>query len=108
MLFRSVLAFIGLALSAWVKWKPIAGALVLGVFFLGAGFGAAINAVMRTSNGYFIDIGHMLGTLWASLFRLDNFDTEVSVASAVFQLVAVCTLCLLLLRRKTRAFEVVK
>src|SRR5437016_462523 len=74
-----ILALIGLALSAWVKWKPIAGALVLGVFFLGAGFAAAINAVMRTTNGYFIDIGHMMGTLWGYLFRAENFDPEVSL-----------------------------
>ena len=101
-----VLALIGLALSAWVKWKPIAGALVLGLFFLGAGFGAAINAVMRTTNGYLIDVGHMLSTLWASLFRSE--DVETSLVSAVLQLVAVCALCLWLLSRKVRAFEVVK
>jgi ABC-2 type transport system permease protein len=103
-----ILALIGLALSALVKWKPVAGALVLGVFFLGAGFAAAINAVMRTTNGYFIDVGHMLGTLWMNLFRVEDIDTGVSLGSAVFQLVAVCALCLWLLSRKTRAFEVVK
>ena len=101
-----VLALIGLALSAWVKWKPVAGALVLGVFFLGAGVGAAINAVMGTTNGYFIDIGHMLSALWASLFRVNDFDT--SLGTAVFQLAAVSALCLWLLSRKVRAFEVVK
>ena len=41
----------GLALSAWVKWKIAAGGLVLGVFFAGAGFGTAINSVMRTNYG---------------------------------------------------------
>ena len=103
-----VLSFLGLALSAWVKWKPIAGALVLGTFFLGAGFGAAINAIMRTTNGYFIDVGHMMNTLWASLFRVADYEAGVSLTGAVIQLVAVCALCLLLLARKTRAFEVIR
>ena len=103
-----VLSFLGLALSAWVKWRPIAGALVLGTFFLGAGFGAAINAIMRTTNGYFIDIGHMMNTVWASLFRVPAYEAGVSVAGAVIQLIAVCALCLWMLSRKTRAFEVVR
>ena len=46
-----VLALLALALSAWVKWKPAAGALMFGVFFVAAGFGAAINGVQRTTLG---------------------------------------------------------
>jgi ABC-2 type transport system permease protein len=103
-----VLSFLGLALSAWVKWKPIAGALVLGTFFLGAGFGAAINAIMRSTTGYFIDIGHMMNTIWASLFRVADYDAGVSLTSAAVQLLVVCGLCLWMLARKTRAFEVVR
>lgn len=103
-----VLSFLALALSAWVKWKPIAGALVLATFFLGAGFAAAINAIMRTTNGYFIDIGHMINTVWASLFRVSGYEAGVSFTGAVVQLIAVCALCLWMLSRKTRAFEVVR
>ena len=47
-----VLALAALALSAWVKWRIVAGALLLGMFFLGAGFARAINAVLRTQQGY--------------------------------------------------------
>src|SRR5947209_16197601 len=64
-----VLSFLALALSAWVKWKPIAGALVLGVLFLGAGLGAAINAVMRTKMGTLLDVGQLITTIWMDLFR---------------------------------------
>ena len=46
-----MLALLALALSAWVKWKPAAGALMFGVFFVAAGFGAAINVVQRTRWG---------------------------------------------------------
>ena len=47
-----ILSLLALALSAWVKWKPAAGALMFGVFFVAGGFGAAINAVQRTNWGY--------------------------------------------------------
>ncbi len=49
-----VLSLLALALSAWVKWKPAAGALVFGVFFVAAAFGATINAVQRTNWGSLI------------------------------------------------------
>ena len=32
-----LLALLALALSAWVKWKPAAGALMFGVFFVAGG-----------------------------------------------------------------------
>ena len=103
-----VLSFIGLALSAWVKWKPVAGALVLGTFSLGAGFAVATNAVLHTTNGYFMDTSHMLKVVMSALFRIPYSDGDVSIASAMIQLAGVCALCLWLLSRKTRAFEVVR
>jgi uncharacterized membrane protein HdeD (DUF308 family) len=47
-----ILSLLALALSAWVKWKPAAGALMFGVFFVAAGFGATINGVQRTYWGH--------------------------------------------------------
>src|SRR5579884_643950 len=103
-----VLSFIGLALSALVRWKPVAGALVLAVFFLGAGFGAAINAILRTTTGYYLDIGHMMSTIGATLFRIEGYEAGVSLTGAALQLAGVYALCLLMLNRKIRAFEVVR
>ena len=37
------LALLALALSAWVKWRIAAGALLLAILFMGAGFAQAIN-----------------------------------------------------------------
>src|SRR5437899_8380240 len=35
----AILALLAMALSAWVKWRFVAGALLLAIFFFGAGFG---------------------------------------------------------------------
>ncbi len=102
-----VLSMIALALSAWVKWKIAAGALVLGVFFAGAGFGAAINGVMRTSNGALIDLTQVIHTIWADLMRYDS-GTDMPLNHAWLVLAATCLLCLWLLAKRIRAFEVVK
>jgi ABC-type transport system involved in multi-copper enzyme maturation permease subunit len=100
-------SLIGLALSAWVKWKIVAGALVLGVFFAGAGFGAAINEVMRTNTGTVIDLTQVMHTIWSHLFRYDS-GIDMPLSSAWGALGVTCALGLWLLARRIRAFEVVK
>src|SRR5579871_2248516 len=64
-----LIALLALALSAWVKWRPAAGALLFGVFFVAAGFGGAINGVMRTRWGNLLNISHLIGTVWVWLFE---------------------------------------
>jgi ABC-2 type transport system permease protein len=100
-------SLVGLALSAWVKWKIAAGALILGVFFAGAGFGAAINSVMRTNTGTVIDLTQVIHTIWSDLFRYDS-GIDMPVTSAWIALGVSGAICLWLLARRIRAFEVVK
>jgi ABC-2 type transport system permease protein len=102
-----VLSLIALALSAWVKWRIAAGALILGVFFAGAGFGAAINNVTRTHYGAFIDLMQVIHTIWSDLFRSGS-RANLSVNEAWVVLGATCALCLWLLAKRIRAVEVVK
>jgi ABC-2 type transport system permease protein len=106
-LWIAILSLLAMALSAWVKWRIVAGALLLAVLFFGGGFGQAINAVMRTQSGHFIDIVYLIGTVWTSLFRIDN-DRGMSSAAAWIALLIYCGICLALLVRKVRAYEVVK
>jgi ABC-2 type transport system permease protein len=102
-----VLSLIGLALSAWVKWKIGAGALVLGVIFAGAGFGTAINSLMRTNYGALIDLTQVVHTIWSYLFRYDT-GTEMSLSSAWIVLGVTSLVCLWLLAKRIRPFEVIK
>jgi ABC-2 type transport system permease protein len=102
-----VLSLIALALSAWVKWRIAAGAFILGVFFAGAGFGAAINNVTRAHYGAFIDLMKVVRTIWSDLFRSGS-GADLSVNQAWTVLGITCCLCLWLLAKRVRAFEVVK
>ncbi|HXN23035.1 MAG TPA: hypothetical protein VOA41_09885 [Candidatus Dormibacteraeota bacterium] len=103
----AILSLVTMALSAWVRWKIAAAALLLGIFFIGAGFAEAINAVMRTKLGDLINILKLIGTVWLDLFRLGD-NLAISVAQAWLGLLVICGVCLALLWRKVRAFEVVK
>jgi ABC-2 type transport system permease protein len=102
-----ILSLIALAMSAWVKWRIAAGGLILAVFFAGAGFGAAINAVMRTTAGTMIDLAQVMYRLWSSLLRAD-VEMKITVGEAWFALSVACAICLWMLMKRVRAFEVVK
>ncbi len=107
-IWNAVLSLIAVAMSAWVKWKIAAGALILSVFFAGAGFGAAINGVMRTNYGTLIDLSQDNWILWAKLFRITDANLRLDAWDAANALAVTCVICLWLLFKKVRAFEVVK
>jgi ABC-2 type transport system permease protein len=115
-----ILSLLALALSAWVKWKPAAGALMFGVFFVAGGFGATINGVQRTNWGNILNISYLVGSVWKQLFEGADPNTNGAVFFRAPQgeglplawswaaLVALCGVCLYLLARKIRATEVVR
>jgi ABC-2 type transport system permease protein len=115
-----ILSLLALALSAWVKWKPAAGALMFGVFFVAGGFGATVNAIQRTNWGSLFNISYLIGSVWVQLFEGSNQTTN----GAVFfrarlgevlplwcswaALIGLCLICLYMLARKIRGTEVVR
>lgn len=103
-----VVSLLALALSAWVRWRPVAGALLLGVFFVGAGFGAIVNQVLDTRWGHLLNVGGMMSTVADWLFGVQNRTIDFPVPGAFVGLGVVCALCLLLLSRKLKAYEVVR
>lgn len=107
LIWIAILSLLAMALSAWVKWKIVAGALLLAVFFFGAGFAQAINNVMRTQLGDFLNIVYLMGTVWTALFGIDA-QRSMPVLQAWTALLAYCAICLALLVRKVRAYEVIK
>ena len=102
-----VLSLVSLALSAWVKWRVVAGALLLAVFFMGAGFGNAINGVLQTQQGYLIDVAHLISVVEVSFFR-DGTVQSFSPIEASIALLIFASCCLWLLMRKVRPNEVIE
>jgi ABC-2 type transport system permease protein len=107
-LWISFLALLALALSAWVRWKLIAGALLLGVMFFTSGFAAAFNAVLDTKNGSYLDPAALLAAIYGHFFGLSRIQQGISTAGAMASYAVICGFCVFLLSRKVRAFEVVR
>jgi len=107
LIWIAVLSLLAMALSAWVKWRIVAGALLLAVMFFGAGFAQAINVVLQTDAGYFFNVAYLMGTVWNGLFQVD-IDHAIPTSQAWIALLCYCGVCLWLLLRKVRAYEVVR
>jgi len=101
------LSLLAMALSAWVKWRIVAGAILLGVLFFGAGFAQAVNNVMRTQMGDFLNIVYLMATVWTSLFGIEA-ERAMPALQAWIAILVYCALCLALLVRKVRAYEVIR
>jgi ABC-2 type transport system permease protein len=102
-----VLSLLTLAISAWVKWKPVARVVLLAVFFVLAGFAFAINHILDTRWGSVLSIGTMNDIVRQNLFTGREPDV-IPPWAAWLALGAACLLFLSMLRRKVRAYEVVR
>jgi len=101
-----VLCLLALSVSAWVRWKPIAGFVMLFFLLGGKFFGLLTNFLFKTELGSLFDLGHLMAVLRASWIGAEA-PSEISPATAVIALSCFLAFFLFLLNRKIRAYEVV-
>jgi len=113
-----VLTLLGLAISAWVRWRVVASGALAGVFFMGAAFGEMWREVLNGPWGRLANLYYLVGLVWRSLFGL---FTSRSMAQEMFNergrdlptwaawagLAAAALVSVWLLERRLRAREVV-
>jgi len=104
----TTLTLLVLAISAWVRWRPVAGAMLFGVAAIGAGLGTAISATLDMPAGQVLNMGMLFRVAWSSLFGLPNEEFDLALGLAWFGIAALATLSLFLLSRRVRAQEVVR
>ena len=121
-----LLALMSQAISAWVKWLVAARAALLAAFFIPTAFAAIVNEIFQTHWGHIFDLRALIGNVWSGLFRTFVGQTgeqeqirngrlirqvimsEPPLWASWFVLFLICALCLWLLSRKVRAYEVVR
>jgi ABC-2 type transport system permease protein len=114
-----LLALLAVALSAWVRWRLAASALLFGIFFISSAMGAMVNEVLSTRAGNVLSLGYVIGVIWANMLQLSANSTlfgemfnirrgdEIPQYMAWLVLGLVCAACVGLLNRRLRAKEVV-
>lgn len=118
LLWTSVLTLLGLAISAWIRWRIVASAALFGVMFMGSAFGEIWRELLRNPWGRLANLPYMIGIIWTDLFGFnsrrtlaremldDRRSTDLPVWAAWLALLALCSFCLWILNRRLRAREV--
>jgi hypothetical protein len=110
-LWIAVLTLLGLAISAWIRWRIVASGALFAVFFMGAAFGEMWREMLRNSWGRLANISYLIGIVWHKLFGSERLmplrSHELPAWVALLALLALCSFSLWLLHRRLRAREVV-
>ena len=107
-----VLAFLSLAVSAWVKWRPVAGFALLLIYFGGFFFAQIVRALFKTDWGHLVDLHHNIRRVWAQLFDTTapfffSLPDGLPGGAVWVALAGVVALSTWLLAWRIRAYEVV-
>jgi len=117
------LALVSQTVSAWVKWRMAASAALVGLYLIPSAFAEVVNAMFRTNWGHILSIGAVRWNLTKGLFgtfvqvtgRTTGWDdsTEIILREPALwcswlALFLLCAICLALLSRKVKAYEVVR
>lgn len=121
-----LLALLTQTISAWVKWRIAASAGLIGLFFIPSVFATILNEMLATRWGNIISLSASVQNIWAGLFGTFQRQatqvrgmrngrvissvlmTEPPLWASWLMLFVICALCLWLLSRKVKAYEVVK
>ena len=125
-----LLSLLALAVSSVVKWRVVASGALLGLFFIPSAFGEIVNQILLTRVGSLVSMWASMNSIWLGLFWL--FERKAgtvrgTVTNPVYErqyfdivlmepplwaswlvIAVVCAVCVWLLARRVRAYEVIK
>src|SRR5215468_9398392 len=102
-----ILSLLATAFSAWIKWRTAASAALFAILIIPTPIGFAIQGLFGTTMGHLLNLAAAFSSLAKHLFRLNWMDSLLSEGEAWFVFAAYAAVCLLMLSRKVRAYEVV-
>jgi ABC-2 type transport system permease protein len=103
-------SLLAIAVSAWVKWKPVAAGVMFGVFFVAATFGELSNEILELNRGWgmLMNITEVMNMIWEWLFNAKTTYRTLPFWSGFISVGVFCGASLLMLWKKIRACEVVR
>jgi ABC-2 type transport system permease protein len=103
----TLLSLLATAFSAWIKWRTAASAALFAIILIPMPIGAIFDDIYNTNKGYMLSLMMAFVGLAKHLLRLDWMDSFLSAGESWFVFAAYAALCLLMLSRRVRAYEVV-
>jgi ABC-2 type transport system permease protein len=108
LLWILVVSLLTLAISAWVRWRPIATLSVFGYFFVSSAMGAMVNEALDTEWGSVLIAAKLMRFLWSDFFGIPSVSGALPAVASVAALAVTSAVFLAMLVRRVRAFEVVR
>jgi ABC-type transport system involved in multi-copper enzyme maturation permease subunit len=65
-----------LAISSWVRWRPLAGGALIGIFFMGGGIAVLLNEMLDTGWGTLLSLTSVMTAIWQSLLLGTVFEID--------------------------------
>ena len=119
-----VLTLLSQTVSAWVKWRMAASAALLGLYLIPSVFAEFIFQILHTNWGHIFSLAALIKNVTDGLFgtfvqtsrHVTDFDGSIARDVLVSEpplwvcwlaLFLLCTICLALLSKKVKAYEVI-
>jgi hypothetical protein len=106
-LAQNGLTLLAMAFSAWIKWRTAASAALFAIFIIPTAMGGIIGELFDTNIAHMLSLAMAFNGLSKHLLRLDWMDSFLSAGESCVVFAAYAALCLLMLSRRVRAYEVV-
>jgi ABC-2 type transport system permease protein len=106
LLWLLVLSLVAMASSAYVKWRIVAAAVTLAVFFVLGGVGEMIDSVFRVNWGHIVDPAWSVNQVWCALLGIQPPEGPGAGASLV-ALFVFALMLVLVIERRLRPVEIV-
>jgi len=109
-LWIAAISLLALAVSALVKWRPLATGCLLVLFFAGAGLAAMTNQILELNRqwGLLMSLDSSISMVFYWLMEGEAERGRVPAWTALVMLTGLCLVCGVLLQRKIRAYEEVR
>jgi ABC-2 type transport system permease protein len=107
LLWLLILSLVAMASSAYMKWRIVAGAVSLAVFFILSGVSEMIDKVFRVTWGHVLDPAWAVNRVTCALLGVDPPDGPGASAS-LLALAMFVLLLVAVIERKLRPVEVVR
>lgn len=125
-----LLSLLSLAVSSFLKWRVVASGALVGLFFVPSAFGEIVNNLFLTRAGHLISLWATTNSIWRGLFGLfvrQTGSVRGKIHSPIYDgqfvdfallepplwvswlvVALIGVVCVWLLSRKVRAYEVIK
>ena len=102
-----LVSLVALACSAYIRWRIVAGALVLAFFFVLAGAAQIVRQILRADWSVLMDPTSSMYRVWCALLGVELPEEGPSAFASVIALSVMALLLAWVLERKLRPVEVV-